>query len=47
MDDPIMPEAVVQPTAPPAAKYFCHRWRGLQPDDTPVDLEVHHNPVEL
>jgi hypothetical protein len=47
MDDPIMPEALGKPTPEPAHKFFIHRSSSTQPDGTPVDLEVHHNPVEL
>lgn len=44
MDDPpVSPKPVVLPEAIP----YVHKARGVQPDGTPVEIEVHHNPVEL
>lgn len=45
MDDPIMPEPIVQPE--PEPKPAAHRFIDQQPDGTVVDIEVHHAAVEL
>lgn len=44
MDDPpVLPAPIVLTEAIP----YVHKASGEQPDGTRVDIEVHHNPVEL
>lgn len=47
MDDPVMPEPLIQPRPEPETKLAVQKITDTQPDGTPVVIEVHHNPAEL